>query len=431
MSTTHQVLQSGFSPDAGYFSIDFGTHRAINPSIIPHPDDNRSWIVTAQLHEPRKGDEPRLWFAELVCTATFVPPRARDGGVQTLRCTNPPLILPIAATPSDSTKCTGDTAFFTLSIGPHDARVFYGPSGPYTIYGSTSRFTCFGQWMLDFRLLVDWGLDTINDHGGRFREPTELQRPRAYRPVEKNWFVFWDADGHSYVHYEISPTRMFARLESDGSVGPDLAPLAADADTACLQQLLPPLPRAFSSSSSSSSTSPDAATLVGADHSESIHQATNALSITLCARADASCVTGPDNTFVLTIFQHKTFHKLHSTYEPYAMLFRGVFPFEVHGVSAKPLWIAGRRTPPPPPPLPLSSQQQQSSPGQSAEAMRRVKLLESEMIYVTSISWKAHGQGYHGFLDDVLYLGFGIEDSAAGGIDVVAQDLIDGLAFCL
>ncbi|KAL4772020.1 hypothetical protein BDW60DRAFT_187973 [Aspergillus nidulans var. acristatus] len=409
MSTTHQVLQSIISKDGAYLPIDFGSRRAINPSIIAHPEENTTWIVTAQLHEPQKGDKPRLWFAELVCTAAFSPSKYASSSRQALRCTEPPLILPIAATPSDSTKCTGDEAFFALSIGPHDARVFHGPDGPYTIYGSTSQFTCFGQWMLDFRLLVDWGVDTINDHHGFVRQPTELQRPLPYRSIEKNWFVFWDAAGQIYVHHDIAPTRMFAQLEPDGSVGPDLAPMAAEADNSCLRQRLPPL-------------TPPPDTVAPRGDSESIHQATNALSITLCARADPSCVPRPDNTFVLTIFQHKSFYRLHSTYEPYAMLFRAVSPFEIYGVSAKPLWISGRRTPPPP-----SSSQQGPS---EYDRMRAIKL-ESEMLYVTSISWKAHGQGYHGFVDDVLFIGFGIEDSATGVIDVVAGDLVDGLALCV
>ncbi|KAL4756010.1 uncharacterized protein BDW70DRAFT_164910 [Aspergillus foveolatus] len=112
------------------------------------------------------------------------------------------------------------------------------------------------------------------------------------------------------------------------------------------------------------------------------------------------------------------------------MLFQAVSPFEIYGVSAKPLWIAGRRTrPPPPPPPPSLSSSSQQEPSEY-DRMRTVKL-ESEMLYVTSISWKAQGQGYHGFVDDVLFIGFSIEDSATGVIDVVAGDLVDGLALCV
>ncbi|KAJ0422720.1 hypothetical protein BJY00DRAFT_310735 [Aspergillus carlsbadensis] len=444
MSTTHQILRSVSSKDGAYYPIDFGSRRAINPSLIPHPDSegNDTWIVTAQLHEPRRGDKPRLWFAELVCTAAFSPSEQDTSSTTTetetsgdssgssssrnrevLRCTEPPLILPISATPSDSTKCPPATAFFTLSIGPHDARVFHGPSGPYTIYGSTSQFTCFGQWMLDFRLLVDWGVDTINDHGGVFRAPSELQRPflTPYRVVEKNWFVFWDVAGKSYVHYDIAPTRAFAELNADGSVGLDLAPQTAEDDDTCLRRLLPAIPE-----------TPDPAP-PGAN-SESIHQATNALSITLCERADPGCIPAPGNTFVLTIIQHKSFYRLHSTYEPYMVLFRAVEPFGIYGVSRRPVWISGRRAPSTSSTSSeteseVESEEQQEDGQGEQDRMRAIKL-QSEMMYVTSISWKAHGQGYHGYSDDVLFIGFGIEDSATGVIDVRAGDLVDGIELC-
>lgn len=55
---------------------------------------------------------------------------------------------------------------------------------------------------------------------------------------------------------------------------------------------------------------------------------------------------------------------------------------------------------------------------------------DSEMMYVTSMNWKTHGQTYHGYLDDVLFLNFGIEDAKTGSIDVIAADLLKGLGSC-
>ena len=37
---------------------------------------------------------------------------------------------------------------------------------------------------------------------------------------------------------------------------------------------------------------------------------------------------------------------------------------------------------------------------------------------------------YHGFLDDVVFLAFGIEDERTAGIDVRAGDLVRGLGMC-
>src|SRR2546423_450073 len=292
--------------DKKYFPIEFGEQEALNPSIIPHPALNDTWIIVAQ--QQKSSVKDTVWFAELVCNAVF-----RNG---VLGCVNSPVILPIAATSGD--KCVGDLAYFAFNIGPHDARVFYGPRTPYVIYGSNSVYTCFGQWMLDFRMTVDWGFEVFAED--EFRKATELQRPAPYRPIEKNWFVFWDKQEQIYAHFDIAPKRVFAKLEHDGSVGQDLAPLAAANDEKCMAKYMPKL----------------------APELESIHQATNSLSITLCKRSDSSCEVKDSNTFILTIFQHKSFYSFHSVYEPYVMVFQQTAPFEMYGISTKSIWIHGR-----------------------------------------------------------------------------------------
>ena len=383
ISRTHHILYSVSSSDREYFKIDFGRRSVINPNIIPHPELPDTWIVTAQLHNPPAARMASVWFAELVCNAAF----SEDKRV--LSCLEPPLQLPIPATFGDSSKCTGDISHFSLNVGPHDARVFYGPEIPYTIYGSNSFFTCFGQWISDFRILVDWGIDTIHEH--EFRQYRELQRPLPWNAVEKNWFLFWDDLGQMFIHHDIAPERVFAKLETDGSVGPNLALATATSDQACLDRFLP------------QSTSPTA----------SIHQATNSLAITLCARSDHSCQPDTNNTFVLFIIQQKTLHALHPVYEPYVVLTRRTTPYEIHAISAKPIWIFGRRTGP---------KESDSSSTSFSE--------DSEMLYMTSISWKGRGQKYHGYIDDILFLAFGREDSAACGIDVTARDLLAELGMC-
>jgi hypothetical protein len=384
MSRTHHILYSVSSADRKYFKIDFGRRTVINPNIIPHPELPDTWIVTAQLHSSPSARMASVWFAELVCNAAF----SEDKRV--LGCLEPPLQLPIPATFGDSSKCVGDISHFSLSVGPHDARVFYGPEIPYTIYGSNSFFTCFGQWISDFRILVDWGLDTIHAH--EFRQYRELQRPMPWNAVEKNWFLFWDDFGQMFIHHDITPVRVFAKLELDGSVGPNLALATATSDQACLKRFLPQ----------------------GTNPTERIHQATNSLAITLCARSDQSCQPDATNTFVLFIIQQKTLHGFHPVYEPYVVLTRRSTPYEIYAVSSKPIWIFGRNT--------AAKKSDVTSSTLSSE--------DSEMLYMTSISWKSHGQKYHGYIDDTLFLAFGREDSAAGGIDVTARDLLAELGMC-
>ncbi|KIX10622.1 uncharacterized protein Z518_01706 [Rhinocladiella mackenziei CBS 650.93] len=381
ISETHHEVFSVSTPDRKYFWIEFGEDAAMNPNILPHPTLHDTWIIVAQ--EVKGSATAPSWFTELVCEARFKKGR--------LACIKPPKILPIAATTGD--KCVGDLSYFGLNIGPHDARVFYGPKSPYVIYGSNSVYTCFGQWIQDFRMLVGWPSEIIE--GTQYRMATELRRPAPFGPVEKNWFIFWDKDGDAYVHYDIFPNRVFAKLEEDGSVGENLAPLAMFNDQQCMNMHMPRV----------------------AEQLESIHQATNSLSITLCERSDLSCEPNDSNTYILTIFQHKSFYSFHSEYEPYVMLFEQTAPFGIYGISSKPIWIHGRK-----------AGEAVRPDGLELEALDAWN--QSEMFYVTSISWKSHGQEYHGYSNDVLFINFGIEDAQSGGIDVVAGDLLEGLKLC-
>ncbi|OHE96228.1 hypothetical protein CORC01_08446 [Colletotrichum orchidophilum] len=365
---THHEIFSTSTFNKKFFTIRFGDEAAINPNVIPHPSIENTFIIIAQ---KRKTHGDTSEHVELVCNAVFT--------LEGLICLEAPTALPIAATKSGADKCPPKLAYIAMNVGPHDARVFYGPRAPFIVFGSNSIFACFGQFIQDFRVLGDWGFEMSLDQG--FGLGTELQRPPPWGTMEKNWFPFWDEEGAIYVHHDVSPKRVFAKLNADGSVGSDLAPLAAG-DEACLSRYMPKLP-------------PDL---------ESIHQATNSLSITFCKRSDPNCRATSDNTFVFTVFQHKTFYQFHSEYEPYVMVFRQKAPFEVFAMSKRPIWIHGR--------------EERDDGG-------------SDMFYVTSMSWKRKDQKYHGFLDDVLFLSFGIEDQRAGAIDVLAEDLLAELGTCL
>lgn len=370
IQASHQEIFSTSTRDQKYFSIDFtSNYNGMNPNILPHPTLENTWIVVAQL--ARDSDEQNVYFTELVCHAVF-----QDN---VLRCLQPPTALPVL--PTKGGKCEGDLSFFSFNVGPHDARVLYGPDKPYIVYGSNSHFTCFGQFIQDFRELVDWrGQEAASED---FLVGTELQRPLPWSAVEKNWFPFWDPAGQMYIHYDVAPKRVFAQVNADGSAGFDLAVLAEAEDTKCLAKYMPTLH----------------------DSLESIHQATNSLKITMCKRSDAICIADESNTFIFTIWQHKTFYNFHGVYEPYVMLFQQQAPFAVHAVSRRPLWIHGR--------------QQHLDRG------------TSDMFYVTSITWKSFSNKYHGYLDDELFIGFGIEDRASGGIDIAAEQLMSGLGLCI
>lgn len=399
----HTEIFSFTTKDRQYFPIRMGSAKALNPNIIPHPRLENVWVVVAQKRpsnddndqqqQPDLNVEPSV---ELVCNAMFIDDALTCIGADG-RGFGEPTTLPIQPTAGDVTKCTGELEFFNLNVGPHDARVFYGPRNPYTIYGSNSKLNCFGQWVQDARgLIPDWGVDVGSaaaagaSFADEFTSPlgTELQRPAPLGAVEKNWFVFWDSNNVHYVHHDVSPRRAFARLSGDGSAGAegDLARHdLAGRDDACLARWLP----------------------AAAPH-ESVHQATNSLSVTLCRRSDPGCVPDDSNTFVFAVLHHKAYRDFHSVYEPYVMVFRQRAPFEVFAVSSRPVWISGRGT----------------VRGEGGRADT------TEMFYVTSIAWKTKGLKYHGYADDVLFLAFGIEDERAAGIDVQAGSLLANLGLC-
>ncbi|KAK4225171.1 hypothetical protein QBC38DRAFT_270093 [Podospora fimiseda] len=361
------------TPNKTFFEIRFGDVPVFNPNILPHPTEDDTWIIMGQKWVSHEDIALGLIAYEMGCKARFTV----NG--EELKCIEDPEPLPIK--PTTGGLCEGRWEVLNLNVGPHDARAFYGPNKPYTIYGSNSNLVCFGQWIQDFRELVPsaWKGISSEKEDTTFRHGTELRRPPPSHPIEKNYFVFWDNKNHMHAHYDIFPDRSFARLnEKDGAVGPNLALTTAKHDNKCLEKYLP---------------------FVSDLEFESIHQATNSLKLTLCNRSDRSCrLREEENTFIMTIVQHKSFYSFHSEYEPYVILFRQTAPYEVFAVSKKPLWISGR--------------------GRQEEKKR------TDMLYVTSMGWKEKGMRYHGFLDDVLFLGFGVEDKRAGGIDVLAGDLV-------
>jgi hypothetical protein len=384
----HDAYREVFSVstmDRKYFAINFGPDLPVmNPNIIPHPHYPDTWIVVAQRE---KGLNRDAVFEEMVCNAVF----QKNGS---LVCATPPAVLPVAPTFGD--KCEGELSHFALAVGPHDMRVFHGPHAPLAVFGSQSVYACFGLFAQDFRdLVADFGVDepTARIFGG----PTELQRPPPWGAIEKNWFLFWDLQGQAYLHHDINPKRVFAQLSPDGSTGSDLAPLAGD--EMCMEKYMPkPDPK---------------------NENESLHQATNSLSITLCRRSDPLCQPNDENTFIMTIFQYKTFRDWHSSYEPYVMLFHQNAPFSVHAISTKPIWIHGR-----------GALTKETAATWWREIEFEVPKGHSEMFYITSMSWRDHGQQYHGYIDDVLFLAFGIEDSRAAAIDILAGDLLQDLGHC-
>jgi hypothetical protein len=383
-------VKSKLKSDGTYWKVDMRSYRGINPNVIPDPKYDDRYLIVAQQHQDTH--ENIVWHTEITCRAKF----ETNGD---LKCVQEPMVLPIAMTRTD--KCEGtDFPFITMNIGPHDARLFNGPDRPYVMWGAQSKYVCFGQWLQDYRPLVDWmanytyaSMPKNND----FEMATDLQRPPPYGQVEKNWFMFWDLDNVPYLHYHVYPRRIFARLHLDGSVGPDLAPVAYESDDKCWAKHIELAP---------------VQDIQADDH---LHQATNSLRIVMCKKNDKDCFPREDNTLLMTIFQHKVSRMFHAMYDPYVMLWEPKPPFRLKGMSKVPFWIHGRSD-------------NITKPAHDIDLHAIAD--QSEQFYITSFNWKEVGRMYQGYLDDDVLIGFGIEDHQAAGIDVEMSELLGDYFTC-
>ena len=384
--TLHRIVYSTSTLDRKYFGIDWNTNGSYNPNILPHPTLQDQYVLVAQLQQNRDA-----WMGgsyAMHCTASFVN--------EVLTCNEPPQPLPIDWTLD--TSCPADP-----NPGPQDPKIFHGPNSAFALYGSHSGFNCHGMWIQDLQHLIPEF--NVSSHVDSFPSTTNIQRPAPYRDIEKNYFLFWDHENNTYVHHDISPERVYTSLSPNGAVGPNLALVTTGLDTPCLDTYMPKL-------NMRNETEP------GDISYETIHQATNSLSITLCNRADPSCQPSSANTFIMSIFNHKTFYSQHAEYFPYILLFQQTPPFAAHAISTKSIWVNGRSR--------LTNQ----TPSPYYRMPDDVLPDHSELFFIVSMAWKSRDQSYHGYMDDELMIGFGIEDFLSAGIDVLAGDLLQDLGYC-
>ncbi|QIW95828.1 hypothetical protein AMS68_001346 [Peltaster fructicola] len=373
----HITISSNMTSNKKYIAMNFLGVAAYNPSILPHPNQfmqtPRQWVLVAQEAPTDKTG----FMREISCFAEF----AND----TFTCVEPPTTLPIASTVSD--KCPKAYETENNIVGPRGARAFFGPlSRPYIMYGSPSAHTCMGQHMQDLSRLLYWQYLDPLPRKQPFFQPVDLQRPGTYNTVEKSWFAFWDRIGDMYIHHSLFPKRSFAKVNTTGGIGDDLALQTAAHDDACMAQYLPKITN---------------------QGYEEIEQATGSLLVTLCDREDPTCFETERNTFLLSIVNHKSTYLGQNIYEPYLVLFKRTSPFELHAISKKSLWINGREKP--------------TASGSKSK---------DQSFRVTSANWKAFGKDYQGYLTDELMISFSIDDQRSGTIDVVVADLVEGLGLC-
>lgn len=269
---------------------------------------------------------------------------------------------------------------------------------------------------------------------------TELTRnPAETRSqIEKNWLLFFPTSGESYLHYDLSDPyngprgRTFAKLLGAGLTTTNLTdPL----EIPCLHE-------------AGADKEPDSIKRGG-----TWHQATNSLRLILCERSDLSCKASSKNTVFFAVIHRKfpNYLSLPLRYERYFMVWSGVPPFTVLGVSKYPILMANETA------SGWTASENWSDDDANAEIVERVKHRAGTsgngrnstvgepfggkdswayFTYTVSISY-AWGREKDvaedknvGYMDDEVVLGIGIDDAGQGFARVRAGDLIQCLRAC-
>ena len=134
-----------------------------------------------------------------------------------------------------------------------------------------------------------------------------------------------------------------------------------------------------------------------------VHQSTPMLSLSLCNRAD-DCKPTKHNTILLGMVQRRLDPPgyPYTFYHHHLVAYESVAPYKMVSVSKKLTYHGvedGKYT------------------------------WTGNMVYYFNHTAKPHDRS-HGFLDDDIWLGFGIGDKAPGWLDVTARDLVMDLYLC-
>ncbi|KAL9101200.1 MAG: hypothetical protein Q9163_003518 [Psora crenata] len=404
-----------------------------NPTIIalPYWSENQylvvSRIVTDGNHQDNvlceanvcyvPGSSEKPGRGEKPCTPKDLELMGPAGG---MRCAHAPVMLSVPPTPAENCE------------------------GKY----KTSRYACFGLWIIDLRTLYPPLVNLLSSSPSHFSlggplksypTLTEITRNPAdtRAPIEKNWMLFFPPSGEAYVHYDLPPIdgaqrgRTFAKLLGNGLTTPNLTdPL----ELPCLHQL-------------AEQDEPDKT-----KHGGRWHQASNALRLVLCNRSDPTCKVRAENTVFFAVIHRKfpNVLELPLRYERFFMVWSATRPYGMVGVSKFPILMANETAH-----GWSESQNWDDDPGNAVTVAATKKSSPTNLTepyggkgywayftYTVSISYtwgrepRVGSKGdesedmHFGYLDDEVILGIGVDDSGQVFSKVKAGTLVECLRAC-
>ncbi|KAI4251791.1 MAG: hypothetical protein LQ352_004662 [Teloschistes flavicans] len=397
-----------------------------NPTIIslPYWSENQyllvSRIVTAGNHQENVICEANVCYVgsaedakpgEQPCTEDDLKLLGPAGG---MRCASAPFALNVPPTPAE--KCHGKYENFVDVPGFHDPRIFWSGKGE----------------PLMMNLLASSPTHPSLGPLKSYSTLTELTRnpPETRSSIEKNWLLFFQSSGESYIHYDLSSPK------NDSSRGRTFAKVLGNGFTTA--NLTDPLE--FSCIFDSDATETDKAKKGG-----TWHQATNSLRLILCERTDRKCKPSEANTVFFAVIHRKfpNFLDLPLRYERHFMVWSAVPPFDLLGISQHPILMANETAS-----GWTASQNWDDDANNSAiVALTKHSYNASEpfggkdywayFTYTVSMAYAWGRSGIEevsdknvGYLDDEVVLGIGIDDMGQGFARARAGDLVQCLRAC-
>ncbi|KAK9488476.1 hypothetical protein V1527DRAFT_401818 [Lipomyces starkeyi] len=175
-----------------------------------------------------------------------------------------------------------------------DPRVLFSPFGePLMVVGSNSHEHCLGMYVIDLRVLIpELSQEMQLDHVPiRFNKYYELDSPTP-EEISKNWFFVWDLQNNEFIHHNLKPQLVTSIRDPSVNI--------ADGDQDCIATI--------------------------EQDNIHLHQATNALRLTLC---DFPCQPTADNTVLISIAHIKRIRRMDILYERYLVVMNATAPFNI------------------------------------------------------------------------------------------------------
>lgn len=409
-NSDYRVLTS-IRNNRGYYNmidISGGKYKIFNPTILELPRDGKfkhDFLVIARVtHVGKVINGKKYWQGRQI--ATFANLEFASTGRPLLKIDNGWSHIMLENYGSHVHHCRARPKN-DIYIGPEDMKLFWTAAGePLVIFTHQidDKFRCQGQFIIDVRAAVPKLAEILNGTSLkmppiRFNQPVALRRealagheddPRYQR--EKNWAPLQGpfADDKEELLFMVEPGQLY-RLGQEGSV--DKISLEEDQISA-VEAPYPPYIKAKDTWRSKGHTCLNDVMLSDSH----VHQATPMLSLTLCNRG--TCKPTTENTVMLGMVHHRTDKP--TWYDRRIITYSPIPPYNMLSVS-KLLSYHG-------------------------------EVQDKTFAWTGSMTYFMHHKQFpltsHGFLDDEVWLSFGINDKEAGWLDVRASDLVADYYLC-